>query len=317
MGGLATVTLGTSFPRRIESITQQIESLFEKLERELSAYRPDSAISQLAKQAGVAPVPVSDDVARVLSLGKHFGDLSDGRFDITMAPLAKLWGFGSTSEPTGVPSPEAIHEQLKLVDYRRLELAAKRAFLPVKGMAVDLGGIAKGYAVDRACELCQSAGIGDFLINLSGNIRAQGRPYWRGKWQVGVRDPFDRFHMLGKVSIPNGWALATSGSYERFVMVGDTRYSHIINPKTGYTVTGTAEATILAADATTADGLSTPFFIGGLPEAAKLLPQALAAEMMIVPDKYPIEIWLTAGFAKVFAPVPELAGAVRRLKTSS
>jgi thiamine biosynthesis lipoprotein len=252
-----------------------------------------------------------------LSLGKHYGDLSDGAFDITVSPLTKLWGFRGSSEPTVPPSEEAIQEQLKLVDYRRLVLADGTAFLPVKGMGVDLGGIAKGYAVDRAFDLCRSAGIRDLLIDLSGNIRANGRPHWREKWQIGVRDPFNRSRMIGRVSIQDGLALATSGSYERFIQVADTRYSHVINPKTGYPVTGTAGATIMARDATTADGLSTPYFIGGLTDAGTLLRKASAAEVLIVPDKHPTEIWLTPGFAKAFVPIPELAKAVRRLGRDS
>jgi thiamine biosynthesis lipoprotein len=313
MGGLAAVTLGASSSDRIEPITEQIRTVFEQLEKQLSAYRADSAISQLAEKASLAPLAVSDDAFRVLGLGKHFGELSDGAFDITMAPLARLWGFGRASEPAALPSEPAIQEQLGLVDYRRLVLAEGTAFLPVKGMAVDLGGIAKGYAVDRAFDLCRSAGIEDFLIDLSGNIRTNGRPRWREKWQIGVRDPFDRSRIIGKVSIQNGMALATSGSYERFVQITGVHYSHVIDPRTGYPVTGTAGATILCGDATTADGLSTPFFIGGLKEAGKLLRKAPAAEVLIVPDKYPTEIWLTPGFAKAFVPLPELAKAVRLL----
>jgi thiamine biosynthesis lipoprotein len=184
-------------------------------------------------------------------------------------------------------------------------------------MAVDLGGIAKGYAVDLAFDLCRRAGIEDFLIDLSGNIRTNGRPHWRGKWQIGVRDRFDRSRIIGMVSIQNGIALAASGSYERFVQIIGEYYSHVIDPRTGYPVTGTAEATILCGDATTADGLSTPFFIGGLKEAGMLLRKAPAAEVLIVPDKYPTEIWLTPGFAKAFVPVPELAKVVRLLGPDS
>jgi len=317
MGGLANVTLGTSCHRRIESITAQIESLFERLERDLSAYRFDSAVCQLEDKAGKAPLAVSEDVFRALSLGKQFGELSGGTFDITVTPLARIWGFGRAKEPTKVPSEQEIREQMKLVDYRRLALAERTAFLPIKGMAVDMGGIAKGYAVDRAFELCRNANLEDFLIDLSGNIRASGRPAWRETWQIGVRDPFDRSRILGKVNVPKGWALATSGSYERFVLLGDTRYSHAINPQNGRPVNGTAAATILGPDATTADGLSTPFFISGLKEGENLLRKTGAAEVMIVPDKYPTQIWLTPGFARTFTPVAELAQAVRLLGPDS
>jgi len=219
MGGLAAVTLSASSSDRIESITAQVRTLFEQLEKDLSTYRPDSVISQLAEKAEVAPLAVPDDAFRLLGLGKHYGELSDGAFDITIPPLARPWGFGRVPEPPAVPTETAIQETRKLVDYRRLVLAEGTAFLPLKGMAVDLGGIVKGYAVDRAFDLCRRAGIEDFLIDLRGNIRTNGRPRWREKWQIGVRDPFDSSRIIGKVSLQNGMALATSGSYERFVEI--------------------------------------------------------------------------------------------------
>ena len=317
MGGLAVVTLGESCSRRIDSITEQIEDLFTRLESELSTYRFDSAISQLEEQAAVAAVGVSGDALQVLTLGKQFGDFSEGAFDITITPILRLWGFGRAKEPTEVPSEGEIQDQLKLVDYRRLELKDGTAFLPVKGMAVDLGGIAKGFAIDRAYNLCREAGIEDFLLDLSGNIRASGKPRWRGKWQIGVRDPFDPSRILGKVNVREGWALATSGSYERFVLVGDTRYSHVIDARSGQPVQGTASATILAPDASTADGLSTPFFIAGLKGAGDLLAKIPRAEIMIVPDTYPTQIWVTPGFADALVPAPELAEAVRLIPPAS
>src|ERR1039458_198640 len=114
MGGLAAVTLGASSSRRIDSIAEQIENLYEQLERELSAFRLTSAITLLEEKAAVAPVAISDDAFRVLTLGKQFGDFSDGTFDITMAPLARIWGFGRAQEPTETPSEDEIQDQLKL-----------------------------------------------------------------------------------------------------------------------------------------------------------------------------------------------------------
>lgn len=313
MGGVATVTVGSAYSDRIEPVTAQVRGIFEGLEREMSTYRSDSDVSLLADKAGVAPIAVSDDTYRVLSLAQRFGALSEGAFDITVAPLVRLWGFGTTPAPAGLPLDETIREQLKLVDYHRLALEGRTAFLPVKGMAVDLGGIAKGYAVDRAFDFCRSAGVKDFLIDLSGNVRVSGRPQWGEDWQIGVRGPFERSRMIGKVTLQSGMALATSGNYERFVEIAGQRYCHIIDPRTGYPVTGTAGVTILSADATTADALSTAFFVVGLKGAGKLLQRTPSVDVLVVPDKYPIEIWLTPGFAKAFVPIPELSKAVRLL----
>jgi len=223
MGGLATVTVCDANPKRAEAATAQISGILGDLERELSAYRSDSAISLLAINAGVNPMVVPEDTWRVLNLARHFGQLSEGAFDVTVAPVVKLWGFSSTPAPASLPSEEEILGQLKLVDYRRMILEDRTVFLPMKGMALDLGGIAKGYAVDRAFDSCQDAGLKDFLIDLSGNIRVSGRPQWGEDWQIGVRDPFDRSRMIGKIILRSGMALATSGSYERFVEIASLR----------------------------------------------------------------------------------------------
>ncbi|MBI4165775.1 MAG: FAD:protein FMN transferase [Acidobacteria bacterium] len=310
---MATVTLGTADADRIEPVTRQVQVIFDRLEQELSTYRSDSTISLLANKAGVTPIAVSEDTLQVLSVARHFGELSEGAFDVTVAPLVNLYGFGKSPTPAAFPSEAVIREQLTLVDYRKLLLKDRTAFLPLKGMAVDLGGIAKGYAVDRAFDSCRSARVEDFLIDLSGNIRVYGRPQWGEDWQIGVRDPFDRSRIIGKVTLRSGMALATSGSYERFVEMGGQRYSHIINPKTGYPISGTAGVTILAEDATTADGWSTAFFIAGLKGTDKFRQKTPSVDVLIVPDKYPTEIWVTPGLAKVFVPLPEFSEAMRLL----
>jgi FAD:protein FMN transferase len=317
MGGLATVMLGAASSDRIEAVTEQVRAIFDRLERDLSPYRPDSVISLLSEKAGEAPVAVPGDVFRVLSLARRYGELSDGAYDITVAPLVRLWGFGVTPAPAGFPPEEIIRERLKLVDYRRLTLADGTAFLPAKGIEVDLGGIAKGYAVDLAFDFCRSAGVEDFLIDLSGNIRVSGRPQWGERWRIGVRDPFDRSGVIGKLTLESGMALATSGSYERFVEIEGRRYSHIIDPGTGYPVTGTAGVTVLSMSATETDGLSTPFFVLGLQGTRGLLRKIPSAEILLVPDKQPVEIWLTPRFADSFVPAPGLSGAVRLLSPAS
>ena len=315
MGTVATITLGPNYTHRIESTTDHIREIFGRLESEMSAYRPDSAVSELARMAGVAPVAVSVDTYRVLRAGQNFGSLSAGAFDITASPLASLWGFNGAAAPMVVPSDQSVTELLKSVDYCQLILHDGTAFLPVEGMAVDVGGIAKGYAVDRAHDYCLSTGIRDFLIDFSGNVRSAGRLSRREGWQVGVRDPFDRSRIIGKIALPSGLAVATSGSYERFIAIAGARFSHIIDPRTGYPVTGTASVTVLCTDAITADALSTSFFVSDLKGASELLKKVPATQLLIVPDRYPMVLWVTAGFYKVFTPIPELADSVKILDT--
>jgi FAD:protein FMN transferase len=299
MGTLAALTLGGDYADRLEAVAENIQAIFDRLENEMSAFRPGSAICELARMAGVGPIAVPADTWRVLSLGQHFGSLTGGAFNIAASPLVRLWGFNGAPVPISPPSDAAISKTLELVDCRRLALRDGTAFLPLKGMAVDVGGIAKGYAVDRAYDYCLSKGIRDFLIDFSGNVRAAGRPSPKECWQVGVRDPFEASRMLGKIALPSGMAVATSGSYERFVDVAGKRFSHIIDPRTGYPVTETSSTTVLCADAVTADALSTAFFVAGLEGAGELLTKLPSVDLLLVPDHRPMDLCLTPGFDKI------------------
>jgi len=271
MGTLAAVTLGSDYADRMEAVAENIQAMFDRLESEMSVFRPGSAICELSRMAGEAPVAVPEDT----------------------------WGFNGAPIPISPPSDASITRTLKLVDDRRLALRDGTAFLPLKGMAVDVGGIAKGYAVDRAYDYCLGEGIKDFLIDFSGNVRAAGRPSPKEGWQVGVRDPFDASRMLGKIALPSGMAVATSGSYERFVDVAGKRFSHIIDPRTGYPVTETSSTTVLCPDAVTADALSTAFFVAGLEGAGKLLTKLPSVDLLLVPDHRPLDLCLTPGFDKI------------------
>ena len=255
--------------------------------------------------------PMNAQIA--FGIGQAVAYLSEGAFDATAAPLVRLWGFSGGLIPKVIPSPEAIRECMTLVDYHRLILRDGKAFLARKGMAVDLGGIGKGYAIDCAYDCCRGLGIRDFLFNFSGNIRVSGRPARRKQWQIGLRDPFDRSAIIGKIALPSGMALATSGGYENFVEIGGQRFSHLIDPRTGYPVSETASATVLAPDAISADGLSTAFFVVGVDGAPHLLGKVLSTEVLIVPSRHPLELWMTPGMRKLFTPIHNLECAVRTL----
>lgn len=304
MGTLAAITLGSDYADRIGAITENIQAIFDRLESEMSVFRPGSAICELSRKAGEAPVAVPEDTWRVLSLGRHFGSVTSGAFNIAAAPLVSLWGFNGAPVPIGPPSDASITRTLELVDDQRLDLRDGTAFLPLEGMAVDVGGIAKGYAVDRAYDYCLREGIKDFLIDFSGNVRAAGRPSPKEGWQIGVRDPFEASRMLGKIDLPSGMAVATSGSYERFVDVAGKRFSHIIDPRTGYPVTETSSTTVLCPDAVTADALSTAFFVTGLEGAGELLEKLPSVELLLVPERRPRNLCLTPGFDKILATQP-------------
>ncbi len=308
MGTRATVTVAPEYRARLPQLTAEVRKAFEKLEALLSTYRSDSEISQLTRAAGRAPLPVSEDTFRVLELSEYYGNVTRGAFDVTVAPLVRLWGFGVTP-PAHAPETDAIEERRRRVDFRRLELNPRQAFLPT-GMSVDLGGIGKGYAVDRAFEIARRMRVNAAMLDLGGNIRVVGRADRGSDWMIGVRNPFEKDRILGKIALPDGMAVATSGNYERFVEMGDRRYSHIIDPRTGYPVEGMAGVTVIAPDATMSDALSTGLFVLGIKDGLPVLRSLPGVEVIFIPDRDPIRIHLTQGMAKFFVPRPEYASAV-------
>jgi thiamine biosynthesis lipoprotein len=312
-GTLATITVGPESRDRLGQASDEIRAAFRKLESQLSTYQSDSEISQLARKAGNSSLPVSEDTFRVLELSKHYGKLTQGALDVTIAPLVRLWGFG-VRPPNNPPEPERIQEQLKLVDYRRIELSARSAFLPA-GMSVDLGGIGKGYAVDKGYEILRTLGVNAAMVDLGGNIRVRGQAEPGLNWTIGVRDPFDRDQVLGKIALPSSMAVATSGNYERFVEMGGRRYSHIIDPRTGYPVEGMAAVTVVAPEATMSDALSTGLFVLGMEAGTRVLRALPGAEAVFVPDREPVEIWLTPGMRELFDAGPEFALSLRILNS--
>lgn len=296
MGTRASVTLAGRDAARMPEARARAKEVLDRLEAEMSVYRLDSAISRLNRLAGTEPMEMPGDSLRLLELSREYGRLTGGAFDVTVGPVVSLWRFGK-DRPPAIPSERELTRQRGLVGYAKVRLEGKTAFLPQPGMRVDLGGIAKGYAVDLAWEQVRKLGLAGFLIDLGGNVRVSGRPR-RGKgWSIEIRNPFDTSSTLGRLDLQPGWAVATSGQYERFVVIDGRRYGHIIDPRTGYPAVGLAAVTVIADDATVADALSTGLFVLG-PRAALPILKETKAEAIFIPEKEPAELWVTPGIEK-------------------
>ena len=256
-----------------DSLSALAKGAFDEVEASMSLFRPNSAVSRLNAEGRVSlPVgcqPTECDVLKVIAFALETARATDGAFDPTVNPLMRLWGFRKGKTLYEPPSGAALSNALSKVGFRHVSIvtnedATATVTLDQPGVELDLGGIAKGYAVDLAYARLEAAGAANFLLDLGGNIRVRGSPRADGSpWRIGVRDPGDPTKTVGDpVPLKSGQAVATSGSYERFVEIGGRRYSHIVDPRTGRPVERGGSVSVVAPTAMEADARSTALFVG-------------------------------------------------------
>ncbi len=237
----------------------------------MSDYRAESELMLLGRQAGGPPVRVSEDLFRVLARAQEFAERSAGAFDVTIGPLSWLWRRARRRHE--IPDAESITHARQLVDYRNLVLDSKTrtAQLRKRGMLLDLGGIAKGYAADAALAVLKEHGVERALVAAGGDIAATRPPPEKPGWRVAIAplgspgEPTDRNTWLSDA------AVSTSGDAEQHLEIGGARYSHIIDPKTGLALQGRSSVTVLAPDATASDALATAVSVLGPERGLELI----------------------------------------------
>lgn len=311
MGTFASVTLAAPDTDRINEANTIATEVLQRVENTCSIFKPESDISRLNASAGTGSVVLSLEAETVLLSAQRHGAISQGAFDITVGRLMKLWGFrgGQPAEPDPACLQAALHD----AGWRHISLSNHTARLLRPGTRIDLGGIAKGYGVDKVCEQLLEAGISNALINLGGNIRVLGVAKKDRLWRVAVRNPFEPSKTLGVLSLNPGLAVATSGHYEQFIVMQGRRITHIMDPRSGRPVEGMASVTILAEKAADADALSTAGFVLGLQAIPALLARAQAAGAIIVPDRQPLELWISPGLQKHFIPNADIQQNIKTL----
>ncbi len=276
------------------------ENIISGIENRMSVNIEDSEVSSVNAAAGKSGVRVSDDVFEVISAGLKFSELSSGTFDISIGPLVSLWGIGGSG--TAVPPEEKILDALSHVDYRKVKLEADNTiYLPEKGMALEPGGIAKGYAADAVAGYLRSSGVKSGLINLGGNVLALGTKPDGSSWRIGIQNPDSaRGDYIGIVKVEDK-AVVTSGKYERFFIGEDgKRYHHILSTETGFPVeNGIAQVSIITAESMTADAMSTTVFSLGLEKGLKLAESMPELEAIIVMEDD--TVYLTEGMKQSFS----------------
>lgn len=289
MGTFCRVVVIARSERRAQVCIAAAFEVQDRIESLMSYHRSDSELNQVNRCAGEKPVPVNPMTFEVLRRAIHFSEVSDGTFDVTVGPLVDLWrAAGQTNQP---PTEEALAEARRKVGFQKLILDEKAMTVRFAepGMRIDLGGIAKGYAVDKAVEAMKKHGALGGMVDLGGNIGCFGRsPRGQEKWRIGIQDP----NVAPDDLSPSKYLLvleladvsvATSGDYRRFAMVEGHRQSHILDVRSGRSAEQLVSDTIIAPDAISADALSTAVNILG-PEAGMALVERLPGiEAILIP----------------------------------
>lgn len=276
----------------------EAEREINALERMLSNTIENSEISAINQNAGKDAVKVSDDTLYLLKETREIYDFTQGAFDITIAPIIDVWGF--TKEVKKVPDEETLKQKLDLVDMKKLQINEKNktVFLEESGMAIDLGGIAKGYATDKVNEIFIENGITSSVISLGGNVSVTGKKEDGSKWKVAIQDPLNNEGYAGVLYVEDT-SVVTSGGYQRFFEENGKTYHHIIDPKTGMPAdTGLLSVTIVCKNSTKADGLSTSVFIAGLEKGWQMWKDSQDFGIVFITDKK--EIYVTPDIADIF-----------------
>lgn len=234
-----------------EQVFQAFISEVQRIEKKFSRYLPTSCISKIVLNAGV-PTPIDDETYRLFSFADQLYKLSNGMFDITSGVLSKAWKFDGRSS---VPSDKDIENCLRLIGWDKVRFSKEDILLP-KEMALDLGGIGKEYAVDRAFSIIEKLCTCAFVVNLGGDLRARGPRRDGGLWSIGIENPAHQNNAKKIIEISTS-SIATSGTSKRFVESNGIRYGHLLNPKTGWPVQSGAQSVTIAADTCTTAGMLT------------------------------------------------------------
>ena len=235
----------------------------QRVENLLSCEKDSSEISVINRAAGLQPVKVSYETFEMIKRSKAYCKKYHGVFDVTIGPLSNLWGFSEDKEIV-LPLDSTIKKLKKLVNYNDMIINEKdtTVFLNKKGMSIDLGGIAKGYAIDRGCAVLKEMGITNFILNAGGDIYVSGTKDKNTLWKLGIKHPRNTNDLIAEFNLKD-YAVATSGDYERFKIINGVRYHHILNPATGYPGRLSESSTILAPTAEEADATATYIFLLG------------------------------------------------------
>ena len=283
MGGRFDISIVAKDSLSAEQNIDEVIAEITRIENLISDWKPTSQVSEVNQNAGIRPVKVDREVFELTQRAIRFSEITNGGFDISFAAMDRIWKFdGSMTE---MPSAEAIKKSVEKVGYKNIILDSINStiFLKLKAMKIGFGALGEGYATDKCRAMMLAKGIQAGIINGSGDMSTWETQPNRKPWNIGITNPFDTDKLTTIVPINNG-AVTTSGSYEKFVVFDGKRYSHIINPATGYPATGLCSVTVFGPNAETANGLSTSLMVLGKTAGLVLLDKFPDYSCLMITD---------------------------------
>ena len=266
--------------RSIDAAINEIK----RIEKLLTTYHDSSETNLINRNAGIAAVTVSEEIFNLIERSIRISGVTQGAFDITYGSIDKsLWNFDTQMK--SLPDKETAKEMVRLINYRNIMLDRENTtvFLKEKGMRIGFGGIGKGYAAEMAKTTMQQLGITSGIVNASGDLTTWGVQPNGEEWTIGIANP----NILGEVFSflkISGLAVATSGNYEKFIVIDGKKYSHTIDPRTGLPVTGIKSVTVITKNAEIADAMATPVTIMGVKPGLHMINQMKDIEVIIIDD---------------------------------
>jgi thiamine biosynthesis lipoprotein len=281
-------------------LQQQIDAVLVEVNQLMSTYIKDSELSRFNQWQSIEPFPMSAETLTVMQEAKRLGELSAGLLDVTVGPLVNLWGFGPQNRPDKIPSVEQILAAKSHIGLDKLQLTANSAIKSDPDLYVDLSTIAKGYGVDRVAELLAEQHINNYLVEIGGEMRLAGHKASGGNWRVAIEKPLTTERAVEKIISVGDNAIATSGDYRIYFEEEGKRYSHLINPTTGYPIThNLVSVTVIHPSSMTADGLATALTIMGKELAMQVAEQEQLAVLLITKEADGFKEYTSAMFDKI------------------
>lgn len=284
MGNRFEITVVTDDALHAEECINAAVAEIQRIEKLLTTFNEESQTAAINRNAGIGPVQVDSEVFELIERSLKISQVTQGAFDISYGSIDKrLWNFDT--HMTSLPHKETAKKMVRLINYRNIILDKERqtVFLKEEGMRIGFGGIGKGYAADKAKQVLQQKGITSGVVNASGDLITWGNQPNGEPWTVGIADPDHKTRPFSYLNISNA-AIATSGSYEKFVWIDGKRYSHTIDPKTGLPVSGIKSVSVICPSAELADAMATPVTVMGIAAGLHLMNQLKGMACIIIDD---------------------------------